>query len=98
MTTRPARPALLLLAAALSAIGCDTGQTAPAAPAGEPVAVGRTGTVEYRPALAAGGTAITKQRVGVIRKLSADWVVVDEQGNEVWVPRDMVLEIRMDRK
>jgi hypothetical protein len=25
-------------------------------------------------------------------------VVIDEQGTEIWVPRDMVLEIRMDKK
>ncbi|QOV92177.1 hypothetical protein [Humisphaera borealis] len=60
----------------------------------ESSAAGRKATVEYRPVTVAGGP-LQKQRSGILKKVTGDWVVIDENGTEIWVPRDMVLEIRM---
>jgi hypothetical protein len=30
--------------------------------------------------------------------VTADYVALDEGGNEIWIPRDMVLEIRLEKK
>jgi hypothetical protein len=90
MTTRSLIALLIAIPSAFSAVGCDSRS--------ESGPVGKTATVEYRPVAAAGGTVIQKQRSGVLKKVTSDWVSIDEQGNEIWIPRDMVLEIRMDKK
>ncbi len=74
------------------AAGCNQG---PAGSPEEPTAANRNATVEYRPVLTGGGTAIQKQRAGKLKKVNAAWVVIEEGGLEVWIPKDMVLEIRM---
>jgi hypothetical protein len=90
MTIRPLAALLFALPAAFAVVGCDSRS--------ESGPVGKTATVEYRPVAAAGGTVIQKQRAGVLKKVTSDWVTIDEQGSEIWIPRDMVLEIRMDKK
>jgi hypothetical protein len=83
------------LALAAGSVGCDSRGS-------ESGVSGKTATVEYRPAVSVGPdgkpSAVQKQRAGTLKKISADWVVIDEQGTEIWVPKDMVLEIRMDKK
>jgi hypothetical protein len=78
-----------------ASVGCDSRGS-------ESGVSGRSATVEYRPAVSVGAdgkpSAVQKQRAGTLKKISADWVVIDEQGTEIWVPKDMVLEIRMDKK
>ena len=94
-TSRALRP--LLSATAFAALlvavtGCDTrGGT-------ETGVVGRNCTVELRPIRTSETEVLHKQRSGRLEKLTADWVVVNESGNEIWIPRDMVLELRMDAK
>jgi hypothetical protein len=86
---------LLALGLTIASVGCDSRGS-------ESGVSGKTATVEYRPVVTVGtdgkSSAIQKQRAGTLKKVSADWVVIDEQGTEIWVPRDMVLEIRMDKK
>jgi hypothetical protein len=60
--------------------------------------VGKTATVEYRPVPTEGGRYLSKQRTGVVRKASADWLVLDDQGMTVAVPREMVLEVRIAKQ
>jgi hypothetical protein len=71
---------------------------APAPSAGDIDLAGRTATVEYRPVPSNGGSFIAKQRAGVVRKVTAEWVVLEEAGALVAVPREMVLEMRFDKK
>lgn len=59
--------------------------------------IGKGVTVEYRPVVTQLGI-LQKQRSGLLKKISADWVVVEEGKAEIWVPRDMVLEIRLENK
>lgn len=94
----------LVAASLLTALGAAAllspaaqGQQSPAA-AGDDLLSGRPGTVEYRPLPAGNGQFIQKQRVGLIKKVTAEWVVLEENGAVVAVPRDMVLEIRLDKK
>ena len=89
--TRFALPALALSALALPA-GCNQGPTGSPE---EPTAANRSATVEYRPVLTSGGAAIQKQRAGKLKRVTSEWVVIDEGGVEVWIPKDLVLEIRM---
>lgn len=89
--TRRAAASFMLPAAALIA-GCNTGGVDAAE---EAAVAGKAATVEYRPAIGTGGVAVQKQRAGKLKKVNAAWVVIDEGGLEVWIPKDMVLEIRM---
>ena len=91
MTRRAAASLILLPAVALLA-GCNTGGTGSAE---ETPVAGKTATVEYRPAIGTGGVAVQKQRAGKLKRVNAAWVVIEEGGLEVWIPKDMVLEIRM---
>ncbi|HEX8913848.1 MAG TPA: hypothetical protein VF796_15980 [Humisphaera sp.] len=89
MTARTlARTTAVLAATTLAALagGCDRGSE-------QSALVGRNASVEYR---TTGEKA--RQRSGTLRKVTADYVVIDEQGNEIWIPRDVVLEIRLEKK
>jgi hypothetical protein len=98
MTRRASLPRLTLSALAVLspafAAGCNQG---PAGSPEEPTAANRNATVEYRPVLTAGGNAVHKQRSGKLKRVTAEWVVIDEGGVEMWIPKDMVLEIRMNQ-
>ena len=94
VVTRRAAAFLILVPAALAlSAGCDNGSAG--GNAEEAGMGGRAATVEYRPAIGAGGSAVQKQRAGKLKKVTAAWVVIEENGLEVWIPKDMVLEIRM---
>ena len=97
--SRPTLSALAVLSLTFSA-GCDQGPTAsnqgPTGSPEEPTAANRNATVEYRPVLTEGGKAVHKQRSGKLKRVTAEWVVIDEGGVEMWIPKDMVLEIRMN--
>ena len=91
--TRRAAAFLILVPATLAlSAGCDSGS---AGGTEEAAVAGKTATVEYRPAIGTGGVAVQKQRAGKLKKVTAAWVVIEENGLEVWIPKDMVLEIRM---
>jgi hypothetical protein len=86
-------------AVALYPPGVAQGQQAPAPSPGDLDLAGRSATVEYRPVASGLNQFIQKQRVGVIRKVTPEWVVLEETGGAlVAVPREMVLEIRFDKK
>lgn len=87
MNFRTARRLLPIAVLGLGLVGCGRGTE-------ESSAAGRNATVEYRPVVTAGGP-MQKQRTGKLIKVTGDWVVIDEAGAEMWVPKDMVLEIRM---
>ena len=76
-------------AAVMGGLGCESRE--------ESGAAGRNAAVEERPYVNANGPQ-QRQHTGVIKKVTADWVVIDSGQDEVWVPRDMVLEIRMSKK
>jgi hypothetical protein len=77
--------------------GCDT-QVGGGGGGTESGVAGRNCTVELRPLRVNETEVLHKQRSGTIQKLTADWVVLYENNNEIWIPRDMVLEIRMEKK
>lgn len=81
-------PGLLLAALA----GCN----GPAGSNEETSAAGRKATVELRPVLTSDTSAIHKQRSGILVKLTSDWVVIKENETEIWIPRDIVLEVRIE--
>ena len=85
-----------LVLALLALAGCDAkgggGSTTEAG------VVGRNCTVELRPLRLSETEVLHKQRSGILQKLNADWVVLNENTNEIWIPRDMVLEVRMEKK
>jgi hypothetical protein len=64
----------------------------------EPGVAGRNCTIEYRPLMSSDTVSVQKQRSGILQKVNANWVVLNEQNSEIWIPRDMVLEIRMEKK
>lgn len=80
---------LLAGAACLFGIGCESRE--------ESGVAGRNATVEERPYVNANGTQ-QKQRSGTLKKVTTEWVVIQEGQDEIWVPRDMVLEIRLKAK
>ena len=87
-------------AATTLSLGCDSGGgTANTAAGAEAGLAGRKATVEYRPVSTGGAGAMQKQRAGTLIKVSAEWVAVNDEAEkiEVWVPRDMVLEIRLSK-
>jgi hypothetical protein len=98
---RNVRPVALPLAGLVLALlalpGCDT-QVGGGGSGAESSVVGRNCTVELRPLRVNETEVLHKQRSGTIQKLTADWVVLYENTNEIWIPRDMVLEIRMEKK
>ena len=65
---------------------------------GEGLLLGKTATIEYRPVPTEGGRYLSKQRIAVIRKMTPEWLVLDDQGMTVAVPREMVLEIRIAKQ
>lgn len=83
------RPLGIALLCALGLAGCSGGS------AEESSAAGKNATIEFRPVVVAGGNTLQKQRTGKLVKVTGDWVVVNENGAEIWIPQDMVLEIRM---
>ena len=96
---RIAPPAAVSIAAVvlglLAAPGCDTQVGGGGAESG---VVGRNCTVELRPLRVSDSEVLHKQRSGTLQKLTSDWVMLHEGTNEIWIPRDMVLEIRMEKK
>ena len=98
---RIARPVALPLAALVFALtglpGCDT-QAGGGGGGAESGVAGRNCTVELRPLRVNETEVLHKQRSGTLQKLTADWVMLHEGTNEIWIPRDMVLEIRMEKK
>jgi hypothetical protein len=92
MTATSTTRTCLLAGLILSAVGCNS--PAPTA-AEEPNTAGRQATVELRPVMDSNSTSLHKQRSGRLIKVTNEWVVIDESGAEVWVPKEMVLEIRM---
>jgi hypothetical protein len=76
--------------------GCDTKVGGGGAP--DASVVGRNCTVELRPLRISETEVLHKQRSGTLQKLTSDWVVLYENTNEIWIPRDMVLEVRMEKK
>ena len=99
---RIARPVALafagLILALLTLPGCDTQVSGGGGSGAEPGVVGRNCTVELRPMRVNETDVLHKQRSGTLQKLTADWVMLHEGPNEIWIPRDMVLEIRMEKK
>ncbi len=90
----------ILAATTAMAIGCDSGSSSGGGGGGnESGMAGRKATVEYRPVSKGGTETIQKQRAGTLTKVSADWVAINDEADqiEVWVPRDMVLEIRLSK-
>lgn len=86
--TLPMLKTIAIGALAILVAGCGGG-------AGEESsAAGKSATVELRPVNIATGP-MQKQRSGTLVKVTGDWVVINENGTEIWIPRDMVLEIRM---
>ena len=83
------------LSALLLVNGCDGGGGSSDVESG---VAGRNCTVELRPVMKSDTESVQKQRSGTLQKLTANWVCVNEGGNEIWIPRDMVLEIRMEKK
>ena len=88
MTLQSTKTAVLGAVVMLTLAGCGGGSE-------ETSAAGRNATVEFRPVMLTGGNAMQKQRSGKLVKVTGDWVIVNENGTEIWVPKDMVLEIRM---
>lgn len=89
-----------ILAAATMTIGCDSRSSGGGGNGGnEGGMAGRKATVEYRPVSKGGTETIQKQRIGTLTKVSSDWVGINDEADkiEVWVPRDMVLEIRLNK-
>lgn len=86
----------ILAAATTMALGCDSGSSSGGSEGGM---AGRKATVEYRPVSKGGTETIQKQRAGTLTKVSAEWVAINDEADkiEVWVPRDMVLEIRLHK-
>jgi len=72
-------------------VGCDSRGS-------ESGVVGKTVAVELRPIMKSPTESVHKQRFGTILKLNADWVVIDENGTEIWIPRDAVLEVVIPKK
>jgi hypothetical protein len=97
---RLARPVALssagLVLALLALPGCDTQVSGGGG--GESGVVGRNCTVELRPVRINETEVLHKQRSGTLQKLTSDWVMLYENNNEIWIPRDMVLELRMEKK
>lgn len=87
--------AVVMASAALFAMGLDAKAPAEAGAA----LVGRKATVEYRPVSKGPTETIQKQRIGTLTRVSADWVGINDENDqiEVWVPREMVLEIRLGK-
>lgn len=81
----------LLAGLILLGAGCNN----PSGSTEESSAAGRNATIEFRPVLTGGDTAVHKQRSGRLIKVTSEWVVMEEGGAEIWVPKEMVLEIRM---
>jgi len=93
MTAYRTVPGCLLAAAALLiGAGCNN----PSSNTNEETSVvGRNATIEFKPVMTGGDTSVHKQRSGRLVKVNSQWVVMDEGGAEIWVPKEMVLEIRM---
>lgn len=109
-----AASAVAVFAAALAAGACDNGNgsgtSAGGGAAGDQPAVGSYVVVQVRrDYLGATGAAIGPQGEGApagtpvavggeLRKLSADWVVVESGGQEIWIPRGAVLLVAVQKK
>ena len=94
ITHSPAAGVVACLTALLLVTGCDGGGRSDV----ETSVAGRNCTVELRPVMKSDTESVQKQRSGTLQKLTANWVCVNEGGNEIWIPREMVLELRMEKK